>query len=105
MQAFDRKRNLPPYPFANIEDNATIERLRKIYFDTEFGFTQEGNVDYSEGSVRQTVQGYVVQYNKELQKERLHSIIKEMEKAEQIGDKESLTKLMSELTKLSQAIK
>ena len=90
---------------ANIEDNATIERLRKLYFDTEFGFSQDGALEYSEDEVRQAVLGYIDKYIKELQKERLHSIIKEIEKAEQRGDKEMLTKLMGELTSLSQAIK
>ena len=44
----------------------------------------------------------MAQYIKELQKERLHSIIREIENAEHKGDKETLAKLMSEFTKLSQ---
>ncbi|KKQ46301.1 MAG: primase protein [Candidatus Moranbacteria bacterium GW2011_GWC2_37_8] len=89
---------------ANIGDNATIERLRKIYFNTEFGFN-DGISEYDENDVRQMAQGYIGQYIKELQKERLHSIIKEIEKAERSGDKEVLKKLMGQLTELSQAIK
>jgi hypothetical protein len=37
-----------------------------------------------------------------LQKEKLHAIIREIEKAEQKGDKDALAKLMCEFTKLSQ---
>jgi len=90
---------------ANIGDSATIERLRKIYFDTEFGFTPSNDGQQSEDDIRQTVEGYLAQYSKELQKEVLHSIIREIEKAEQRGDKEVLTKLMGQFTELSQTIK
>ena len=90
---------------ANIEDSATIERLRKIYFDTEFGFNIGEGLENSQTEIRETVLGYISQYSKELQKEELHSIIKEIERAERSGDKEKLKKLMGEVTKLSQAIK
>ena len=90
---------------ANIEDSATIERLRKIYFDTEFGFNIGEGLENSQTEIRETVLGYISQYSKELQKEELHSIIKEIERAERSGDKEKLKKLMGEFTKLSQAIK
>jgi len=87
---------------ANIEDGHAIEKLRKIYFDTKYLFTQEGVVEYSEDESRSLVASYIAQYVKELQKERLHDIIKQIEIAEQKGDKETLAKQMREFTKLSQ---
>jgi hypothetical protein len=86
-------------------DERAIERLRKIYFDTKYRFTEDNVAEYSEDELRELVNSYIFQYNKELQKEKLHSIIREIEQAEQKGDKEALAKLMSEFTKLSQEIK
>ena len=85
-----------------VEDDRIIEKFRKIYFDTKYRFTQEGIIEQSQDDLKQLVDGYMNQYIKELQKERLHSIIREIENAEHKGDKETLAKLMSEFTKLSQ---
>jgi DNA primase len=89
---------------AEIDDARAIEHLRKIYFDAKYLFTREGVVEYSEEELRELVSSYIAQYTKELQKERLHDIIKQIENAEQKGDKEALAKLMSEFTKLSQGM-
>lgn len=88
---------------AIIENNATIEQLRKIYFHTEIGFMESGAK--TEKDLRESAEEYIRQYLKELQKERVHSIIKEIEKAEEKGDKDMVKKLMGQLTELSQAIK
>jgi DNA primase len=90
---------------AGIEDERLMERLRKIYFDAKYRFTQDDVVEYSPDDLRLLADGYISQYTKELQKERLHSIIREIEKAEQIGDKKTLAELMSEFTRLSQQSK
>ncbi|EKE20329.1 MAG: hypothetical protein ACD_8C00021G0014 [uncultured bacterium] len=87
---------------AEIEDGRAIEKLRKIYFDAKYLFTVEGVVEYGEDELRSLVDEYIAKYLRELQKEKLHAIIKEIENAEQKGDKETLAKLMSEFTKLSQ---
>jgi len=87
---------------AEIDDQRAIEHLRKIYFAAKYLFTQEGVVEYSSEELRDLVASYISQYIKELQKEKLHAIIKQIENAEQKGDKETLAKLMSEFTKLSQ---
>ncbi len=87
---------------AEIEDDRAIELLRKVYFDAKYLFTREGVVEYSEEELRSLVEEYIAKYAKELQKEKLHVIIKEIENAEQKGDKETLAKLMSEFTRLSQ---
>lgn len=89
---------------ANIGNDATIEQLRKIYFNTEFGFGDNPS-DNTEKDVRLMVEEYIGNYLKELQKEKVHSIIKEIEMAERVGDKELMKKLMGQLTELSQAIK
>ena len=89
---------------ASIEDQRAVEKLRKIYFNSKYLFTQDGVIEYSEDELRALVENYISQYVRELQKERLHDIIKQIENAEQKGDKETLAKLMSEFTKLSQEI-
>ena len=89
---------------ATAENDRGIEKLRKIYFDTKYRFTQEGIIEQSQEDLKELADEYMIQYIKELQKERLHSIIREIEKAEHKGDKEALAKLMSEFTKLSQEI-
>lgn len=87
---------------SKIDDERAIEKLRKIYFDTKYRFTAEEITEQSREDLRKMAGSYKTQYVKELQKERLHSIIREIEKAEQKGDKETLANLMSEFTKLSQ---
>jgi len=87
---------------SKIDDERAIEKLRKIYFDTKYRFTAEEITEQSQEDLRKMASSYKSQYVKELQKERLHSIIREIEKAEQKGDKETLANLMSEFTKLSQ---
>ena len=87
---------------SKINDERAIEKLRKIYFDTKYRFTAEEITEQSQEDLRKMAGSYKTQYVKELQKERLHSIIREIEKAEQKGDKETLANLMSEFTKLSQ---
>lgn len=89
---------------ANINDQQAIDRLRKIYFKAKYLFTQESIIEYSTDEIRNIVQNYIIQYTKELQKEKLHVIIREIEEAEQKGDKTTLAKLMSEFTKLSHEI-
>ncbi|MEI7890437.1 MAG: DNA primase [bacterium] len=86
----------------SIDNQQATERLRKIYFDVKYLFTQEGVVEYSQDELRGLVANYIAQFQKELQKEKLHAIIKQIENAEQKGDKETLAKLMSEFTRLSQ---
>ena len=82
-----------------------LRKLRKIYFDTKYRFTQEGIEEQSQEELKELADGYLAEYKKELQKEKLHVIIREIEKAEQKGDKNTLAKLMSEFTKLSQEMK
>jgi DNA primase len=87
---------------ADIEDANAAAHLRKICFNAKYLFTQEGVVEYSDDELRALVISYIAQYAKELQKERLHDTIKQIEIAEQKGDKETLAKLMREFTRLSQ---
>jgi DNA primase len=89
---------------ADIDDEKAVEKLRKIYFEAKYFFTREGVTEYPEDELRQLLSEHIAQYVKGLQKERLHAIIRGIESAEQKGDKETLAKLMSEFTKLSQEI-
>lgn len=87
---------------AIIEEEQIIKKFQDIYFNAKYEFTQEGALEQAQDDLKKLADGYMVQYIKELQKERLHSIIREIENAEHKGDKETLAKLMSEFTKLSQ---
>lgn len=85
-----------------IEDDGLLEKLRKIYFDAKYKFAQDSVLEYSQEDLKSLADEYLLQYAKELQKEKLHAIIREIEKAERKGDKDALAKLMSEFTRLSQ---
>ena len=63
-----------------IEDDKIVEKLRKIYFETKYHFAQEEIVEQTEEDLEKLADGYMVEYNRELQKEKLHSIIKEIGK-------------------------
>ncbi len=86
----------------DIGDKQALEHLRKLHFGAKYLFTQEGVVEYSDDELRELVADYIAQYVRELQKERLHDTIKQIEIAEQKGDKETLAKQMREFTRLSQ---
>jgi DNA primase len=88
----------------SMENDKAKERLRSMYFAAKYRFTQEGVIEYSTEDIRELVGGYICQYVKELQKERLHSIIKDIQSAEKDGDREALAKLMGEFTELSKQL-
>lgn len=87
---------------ADIDDDRVVEKLKKIYFEAKYRFQRDEVIEYSQDDMRQMIDEHIAQYAKELQKEKLHAIIREIKGAEQAGNKEALTKLMSEFTKLSQ---
>lgn len=88
-----------------IKDEKSREKLKRIYFETKYRFSAGEVAEYSQEELRDSAKSYIAQYLKELQKEKLRSIIREIEIAEQKGDKDTLAKLMREFTRLSQAIK
>jgi DNA primase len=90
---------------SQIEDEKSKNRLNKLHFDAKYQFDQEAVIEYDEDNLRELVVSQTLHYMRELQKERLHSIIKEIKNAEQAGNKDALAKLMGEFTKLSQELK
>ncbi len=89
----------------SIGDDKTKKRLSDIYFAAKYRFSQDGVVEYEGEELRQLVAVHIDQYEKELHKNKLHSIMKEIKSAEERGDKEALKKLMSEFALLSQETK
>lgn len=85
-----------------MDDAVMAERIRKIYFNAKYRFQQDDVIEYTTEDIKQMAVEHMAEYEKELQKEKMHSIIREIEIAEQKGDKETLAKLMSEFTRLSQ---
>ena len=83
----------------------TRKRLQKMYFEAKFKFDQNDVEEFDPTQIKEMFENYLVEYRKELQKERLGSIIRDIKKAEQSGDKESLLLLMNEFSKLSREVK
>ena len=86
-------------------DDRTRRRIQELYFDTKFKFGENGVEELDGPQTKELFDHYLSEYRKELQKERLNSIIRDIKKAEAIGDKESLALLMNEFSKLSQDLK
>ncbi|HEX8974296.1 MAG TPA: DNA primase [Patescibacteria group bacterium] len=89
---------------SGIENEQARERLRRIYFASKYTFTQDSVMEPTPEELRVLIDSHINQYAKELQKQRLHAIIKEIKSAEQAGNKEALTNLMGEFAKLSQEL-
>ena len=89
----------------SVADDKTKKRLADLYFAAKYRFSQDGVVEYAGEDLRQLVGVHIDQYERELHKNKLHSIMKEIKSAEERGDKEALTKLMSQFTTLSQETK
>ena len=89
----------------SIEDEALRGKLAKLAFDGKYQFENgELATESSSEEIREQVRQYMAQFIKELQKRKLRSIIRDIKKAEQSGDKGLLGELMSEFTKLSQEL-
>ena len=88
------------------EHEPSRKKLQKLYFDGKYDFDNSRNVIELDSKEKYGMAlQYVAEFKKELQKEQLTSIIKEIKKAEQAGDKERLRSLMSQFTQLSQELK
>ena len=88
-----------------VEDEKTKKHLAELYFAAKYRFTQDEVVEYDEDELRRLVQVHLDQYESQLHKNKLHSIMKEIKSAEERGDKAALKDLMSEFAILSQKIK
>ncbi len=89
----------------SIAEEQTKKRLSELYFTAKYRFSQDGVVEYAGDELRQLIEVHVDQYEKQLHKNKLHSIMKEIKSAEERGDKEALAKLMSQFSALSQETK
>jgi DNA primase len=88
------------------DDERMRQMLQKLYFDGKYYFDSARNfIEYSNDEKGQLAVQYINEFLRELQKEKLSGIIKEIKIAEQKGDRERLTILMGEFTKLSQELK
>lgn len=89
-----------------ISDQSSKKMLQKLCFDAKFSFASEDNVvEYTTEELTVAINDFLLQYEKELQKQRLSDIIKEIKLAEQAGDKQKLNILVSEFTRLTQELK
>ena len=86
-------------------NDGTRSRIQGLYFDTKFKFGENGVEELDGPQTKELFSHYLSEYRKELQKERLNSIIRDIKKAEVNGDKESLALLMNEFSKLSRDLK
>lgn len=88
-----------------VADDKLKKRLGQLYFAAKYRFSQDSILEYDTEEIRRLVAVHINQYEKELHKNKLHSIMKEIKSAEEKGDKEALKKLMSEFATLSRETK
>jgi DNA primase len=89
----------------SIEDENMRQRLGKLLFEAKYQFSDANSVSERDSNeTKEMAYQYVLQIIKELQKQKLRSIIRDIKSAEQSGDRQKLGVLMSEFTKLSQEL-
>jgi len=89
----------------SLEDEALRQKLGKLVFEAKYQFPGDGVVEQRDSTqIQEMANQYVQQIVKELQKQKLRSIIKDITSAEQLGDRQKLGELMGEFTKLSQEL-
>ncbi len=86
-------------------DRSAGERLEKMSLEAGFNFDHGQISEIDKQEVRRNLETYLSNYQKELQKEKLRVIIKDIKKAEESGDRESLKVLMEEFSRMSQEVK
>lgn len=90
---------------SSIEDEELRSQISKLVFDAKFRFADGGHaIERDSGEARDLAEQYMKRFIEELQKRKLRSIIRDIKKAEQSGEKELLGKLMREFTELSQRL-
>ncbi|MEI7621693.1 MAG: DNA primase [Candidatus Moraniibacteriota bacterium] len=88
-----------------VQDEKLKKHLADLYFTAKYRFAEDGVTQYDSEQLRELVAEHIAQYQKELHKNELHDIMKEIKSAEERSDKEALKKLMSQFSKLSQETK
>ena len=86
------------------QDGQMADKLRKIYFDAKYRFADDEIIEYSQDDTRALISQHIKSFNRELQKEKLHAIMRQIANAEKSGDKEKTKLLLEQHRKLSQEI-
>jgi DNA primase len=97
------------YKFENLvslmEDKNENDFLQKIYFDTRYSIAEEGAVENDLSDLREQLAYCFKELEKELNKNRLNVLLRDIRKAEENGDNEGKILLINEFNKLSKEIK
>ena len=92
--------------FSSLENEKEKDRLQKLYFETKFKVVPGAGVEEIElNDAWERVLCSVQELKKEYNKKRLKMILRDIKKAENAGDKNSLQILIQEFTRLSQDLK
>jgi DNA primase len=88
-------------------DNEILKKFfQKIFFETKYQFSEQTGVEELDSAQAKILAAqYLGELKKEEKKKILERITKDIRKAEKMGNKEELTFLMQEFSKLSQEIK
>jgi DNA primase len=96
------------YKFENfiskIEDKEERDFLQRIYFDTKYSITEEGAQENDPSDLRDQMIYCFGELRKELNKNRLSVLLRDIRKAEENGDNEGKILLINEFNKLSKEI-
>jgi DNA primase len=97
------------YKFENLisslENKEAGDFLQKIYFETRYSVTENGPVENDLSDSGEQAHYCFNELRKEIGKEKLLALLRDIKKAEEDGDKEGKNLLISEFNKLSQEIK
>lgn len=97
------------YKFENLisslENKEEKDFLQKIYFDTKYSITENGPVENDLSDSEEQAQYCFNELRKEIGKEKLLALLRDIKKAEEDGDKDGKNLLIKEFNKLSQEIK
>lgn len=91
---------------ALLDDETQSETARELYFKAKYQFSETQEIkENSLGDSWLTIKQYLKTIQKELYKEELKAIIKDIKKAEKTGDKKVAEFLMKEFSRISRKIK
>lgn len=89
-----------------VEQDNFRQKLLGLRFAAAYSFAPDGTLKTLEAEEARILAGqYLEEYGRELQKQKLGGIIREIRAAEEAGDREKVQALMGEFTKLTQALK
>lgn len=90
----------------DLEDEDFRKKMLALRFAVAYDFASDGTLKVlEEEQARTLLAQYLQEYGRELQKQKIGGIIREIRAAEEAGDREKVQALMGEFTKLTQALK